>query len=233
MKVDIFFFALFLAVSCHNKDGQSELMAFENKYKATELSCREQESLLLSVLKENHSDFEFITDESKVLEILKKFDIELTGQERRLSHTELVYKYCKNDQKTFPFSCPSGEVLVYLRSLIEGARRGQWSAATKTAAIDTVTKYIRFQNTQRHDLLSIYSLMGVYEMLSSNKFLNADLTKEIETNLLELRALQKAKRKTASDDCHQLTEDFKTELEVAKGFHRKTIDWEDALPTGP
>lgn len=233
MKVLISFFALLLAVSCQNQDGQAELVSFEKKYKAAELSCREQESLLLSVLKEDNSDFEFITDESKVLEILKKFNVELTSEERRLAHTELVYKYCKNNQKTFPFSCPSGEVLFYLRSLIEGVRKAQWSAATKTAAIDTVTKYIRFQNTQRHDLLSIYSLMGVYEMLSTHKLLNTDLSKEIETNLLELRILQKAKRKPVSDDCQQLTEDFKTELEVAKGFHRKTLDWEDALPTGP
>lgn len=224
---------LLLSCSCQKQDGQVELKSFEEKFKSDEKKCREQESLLLSVLIEGKTDFEFITDEPRVLEILAKFNVELTSEERRLAFEELSYKFCKNEQKSFPFSCPSAEVMIYMRSLIEGAKINKWSASTKTLAIDAVTNYIRFQNTQRHDLLSIRSLIEVYDLLLKNKLLNKDISSEIERALLEIASLSKTKKKLDFNNCKQLTQDYQIEIKETKQFLQKSIEWEKVLPTGP
>jgi hypothetical protein len=227
---------LILIVACENKEAKEKYDAFHKANIEEDKKCDDFEHGLKKYIVETETEDLFVKDETKALEAINSFKMELTSRKRSVEFERLLYTACSREIKGERLlECPSQiDFMVFFEALLKAAESYSWSAETKNKAASLAGSFVRFQLNEPQDLISMSVLTDVVRRIQDHGFMKKDILNDlspIEEELVKIRAERRQTAKEAmSANCEEILKRREEEAAIASQFLQKLRKFEPYLP---
>jgi hypothetical protein len=229
-------FLLFLLVACENKEANQKYDTFYKTNLEADKKCDEFEDSLKKYIVETETEDLFVKEETKALEAINNFKMELTSRKRVTEANRLIFTACSSKKSGERLiSCPTQiDFMVFFGALLKAAGSYSWSSETKHKAAHLAGSFLRYQLNEPQDLMSVSILTDLMRRIQDNDFMKKDILNELSSIEEELGKIRAERRQTAKEalnaECEEVLKRKDEEAIIAARFIEKLRKFVPHLP---